>query len=115
MTSLNPVYTIGDQIAEAIRLHQGVNNTQAYRIAEDALRDVGIADPARRLQAYPHEMSGGVRQRDDRHGGCSCQPELLIAVRPTTTRLDVTIQAQILELLRKLQRGRDAGDHADYP
>ena len=105
MTSLNPVYTIGDQIAEAIRLHQGVNNTQAYRIAEDALRDVGIADPARRLQAYPHEMSGGMRQRVMIAMALSCQPKLLIADEPTTA-LDVTIQAQILELLRKLQRER---------
>jgi peptide/nickel transport system ATP-binding protein/oligopeptide transport system ATP-binding protein len=105
MTSLNPVYTVGDQIVEAIRLHQGVNNTEAHRIAEDALRDVGIADPARRLHAYPHEMSGGMRQRVMIAMALSCQPKLLIADEPTTA-LDVTIQAQILELLRKLQRER---------
>src|SRR5437762_8031942 len=105
MTSLNPVYTIGDQIVEAITLHQGVGTRKAYEIAEQALRDVGIADPHRRLQAYPHEMSGGMRQRVMIAMALSCQPKLLIADEPTTA-LDVTIQAQILELLRKLQRDR---------
>jgi oligopeptide/dipeptide ABC transporter ATP-binding protein len=105
MTSLNPVYTIGDQIVEAITLHQGVGTRKAYEIAEQALRDVGIADPHRRLQAYPHEMSGGMRQRVMIAMALSCQPKLLIADEPTTA-LDVTIQAQILELLRKLQRER---------
>ncbi len=105
MTSLNPVYTIGDQIVEAIMLHQGVNSTRAYGIAEDALKDVGIADPHRRLHTYPHEMSGGMRQRVMIAMALSCQPKLLIADEPTTA-LDVTIQAQILELLRKLQRER---------
>jgi oligopeptide/dipeptide ABC transporter ATP-binding protein len=103
MTSLNPVYTIGDQIVEAITLHQGVGTRQAYAIAEQALRDVGIADPHRRLHAYPHEMSGGMRQRVMIAMALSCKPKLLIADEPTTA-LDVTIQAQILELLRKLQR-----------
>jgi peptide/nickel transport system ATP-binding protein len=105
MTSLNPVYTIGDQIAEAITLHQGVGSSRAKQIAEDALHDVGIADPARRLKAYPHEMSGGMRQRVMIAMALSCQPKLLIADEPTTA-LDVTIQAQILELLRKLQKER---------
>ena len=105
MTSLNPVYTVGDQIIEAITLHQGVSRAQAYRIAEDALRDVGIADPRRRLSEYPHLMSGGMRQRVMIAMALSCQPKLLIADEPTTA-LDVTIQAQILELLRKLQRER---------
>src|SRR5579862_1048946 len=105
MTSLNPVYTIGDQIVEAIMLHQGVNSTRAYGIAEDALKDVGIADPHRRLHTYPHEMSGGMRQRVMIAMALSCQPKLLIADEPTTA-LDVTIQAQILELLRKLQKER---------
>src|SRR5687768_6739947 len=106
MTSLNPVYTIGDQIAEAIILHQKVNSRRAYEIAEQALNDVGIADPHRRLSEYPHQMSGGMRQRVMIAMALSCQPKLLIADEPTTA-LDVTIQAQILELLRKLQRERD--------
>ncbi len=103
MTSLNPVYTIGDQIVEAITLHQHVNIKQAYEIAEQSLRDVGIADPHRRLREYPHQMSGGMRQRVMIAMALSCRPKLLIADEPTTA-LDVTIQAQILELLRKLQR-----------
>jgi oligopeptide/dipeptide ABC transporter ATP-binding protein len=106
MTSLNPVYTIGDQIVEAIVLHQNVNKTRAYAIAERALYDVGIADPGRRLHEYPHQMSGGMRQRVMIAMALSCNPKLLIADEPTTA-LDVTIQAQILELLRKIQRERD--------
>ena len=102
MTSLNPVYTIGDQIVEAIMLHQGVATREAYKIAEQALADVGIADPGKRINAYPHQMSGGMRQRVMIAMALSCQPKLLIADEPTTA-LDVTIQAQILELLRKLQ------------
>jgi oligopeptide/dipeptide ABC transporter ATP-binding protein len=105
MTSLNPVYTIGDQIVEAVMLHQGVSSREAYRIAEDSLRDVGISDPHRRIHEYPHQMSGGMRQRVMIAMALSCQPKLLIADEPTTA-LDVTIQAQILELLRKLQRER---------
>jgi oligopeptide/dipeptide ABC transporter ATP-binding protein len=103
MTSLNPVYTVGDQIAEAVMLHQKVNTRQAYEIAEQSMKDVGIADPGRRLFEYPHQMSGGMRQRIMIAMALSCQPKLLIADEPTTA-LDVTIQAQILELLRKLQR-----------
>jgi len=103
MTSLNPVFTIGDQVLEAIRLHQHVTTAQANRIAEDALHDVGIADPRRRLREYPHQMSGGMRQRVMIAMALACRPKLLIADEPTTA-LDVTIQAQILELLRKLQR-----------
>jgi oligopeptide/dipeptide ABC transporter ATP-binding protein len=103
MTSLNPVFTIGDQIAEAVILHQHVSTKDAYEIAEQSLRDVGIADPGRRLYEYPHQMSGGMRQRVMIAMALSCQPKLLIADEPTTA-LDVTIQAQILELLRKLQR-----------
>ncbi len=103
MTSLNPVYTIGDQIAEAVVLHQNVSQRQAYEIAEQAMRDVGISDPGRRLHEYPHQMSGGMRQRVMIAMALSCKPRLLIADEPTTA-LDVTIQAQILELLRKLQR-----------
>jgi oligopeptide/dipeptide ABC transporter ATP-binding protein len=103
MTSLNPVYTIGDQIVEAVTLHQGVSTRRAYEIAEESLRDVGIADPGRRIHEYPHQMSGGMRQRVMIAMALSCKPKLLIADEPTTA-LDVTIQAQILELLRKLQR-----------
>jgi oligopeptide/dipeptide ABC transporter ATP-binding protein len=103
MTSLNPVYSIGDQIAEAVMLHQRVTSRQAFEIAEQSLREVGIADAGRRLNEYPHQMSGGMRQRVMIAMALSCKPELLIADEPTTA-LDVTIQAQILELLRKLQR-----------
>jgi peptide/nickel transport system ATP-binding protein/oligopeptide transport system ATP-binding protein len=105
MTSLNPVYTIGDQIVEAVKLHQNVSRRQAYTIAEDSLRDVGIADPHQRIREYPHQLSGGMRQRVMIAMALSCQPRLLIADEPTTA-LDVTIQAQILELLRKLQKER---------
>ena len=102
MTSLNPVYTIGEQIAEAIRLHQGVGRREAFAIAQQSLADVGIGDPQRRLHEYPHQMSGGMRQRVMIAMALSCRPKLLIADEPTTA-LDVTIQAQILELLRALQ------------
>jgi oligopeptide/dipeptide ABC transporter ATP-binding protein len=105
MTSLNPVFTIGEQIVEAVRLHQRVNTAEAYKIAEQSLRDVGIADPDKRLYEYPHRLSGGMRQRVMIAMALSCQPKLLIADEPTTA-LDVTIQAQILELLRRLQRER---------
>ena len=103
MTSLNPVFTVGDQIVEAVLLHQHVSSDEAWKIAEQSLRDVGIADPARRLREYPHQMSGGMRQRIMIAMALSCKPKLLIADEPTTA-LDVTIQAQILELLRRLQR-----------
>jgi len=106
MTSLNPVYTIGDQIVEAVALHQGKSGRAGYAVAQQALEDVGIADPARRLGEYPHQMSGGMRQRVMIAMALSCQPKLLIADEPTTA-LDVTIQAQILELLRKLQKERN--------
>jgi peptide/nickel transport system ATP-binding protein len=106
MTSLNPVYTIGDQIMEAISLHRKVGRRQAMQIAEEAMAEVGIADPRQRLSAFPHQLSGGMRQRVMIAMALSCRPKLLIADEPTTA-LDVTIQAQILELLRKLQKQLD--------
>jgi oligopeptide/dipeptide ABC transporter ATP-binding protein len=102
MTSLNPVFTVGNQIVEAVTLHQNVGGREAYAIAEKAMSDVGINDPRRRLGEYPHQMSGGMRQRVMIAMALACKPKLLIADEPTTA-LDVTIQAQILELLRKLQ------------
>ena len=105
MTSLNPVYTIGDQIMEAVLLHQNVGEREARDIAERALLDVGIENPAQRLRAYPHQFSGGMRQRVMIAMALACRPALLLADEPTTA-LDVTIQAQILGLLRDLQRSR---------
>lgn len=105
MTSLNPVYTVGEQIIEAILLHQHVTQKQAIDIAATALTDVGIADAKSRLGEYPHRLSGGMRQRVMIAMALACNPQLLLADEPTTA-LDVTIQAQILELLRKLQKER---------
>ncbi|SRR5690625_361200 len=103
MTSLNPVYTVGDQIAEAIVLHQGKTKRQAMKLATDMLDLVGIPEPAKRVKNYPHQMSGGMRQRVMIAMALSCSPKLLIADEPTTA-LDVTIQAQILDLIKQLQR-----------
>ena len=108
MTSLNPVYTIGDQIMEAILLHQKVSQSEAESIAVEAMRDVGIPQPEQRLKSYPHQFSGGMRQRVMIAMALACQPKLLLADEPTTA-LDVTIQAQILELLRNLQNTRNMG------
>jgi oligopeptide/dipeptide ABC transporter ATP-binding protein len=105
MTSLNPVYTIGNQIVEAIELHQNVRGREAYARATDMLRQVGIPAPERRVHEYPHQLSGGMRQRAMIAMALSCNPDLLIADEPTTA-LDVTIQAQILDLLRHLQQER---------
>jgi peptide/nickel transport system ATP-binding protein len=103
MTSLNPVYTVGSQIAEAVRIHAGTTREAARERALEMLRLVGIPSPAERINAYPHQLSGGMRQRVMIAMALSCNPSLLIADEPTTA-LDVTIQAQILELLAELQR-----------
>jgi peptide/nickel transport system ATP-binding protein len=102
MTSLTPVYTVGWQIAEQIRAHEKVAKKAAMKRAADLLGEVGIPDPARRLHQYPHEFSGGMRQRVMIAMALSCNPALLIADEPTTA-LDVTTQAQILDLIRRLQ------------
>jgi peptide/nickel transport system ATP-binding protein len=102
MTSLNPVFTMGEQIAEAVRLHRGDSNASAWKRAVEMLRLVGIPDPDRVARAYPHQLSGGMRQRGVIGMALACDPRLLIADEPTTA-LDVTIQAQILDLLRRLQ------------
>ena len=102
MTSLNPVFTIGNQIGEAVRLHQQTDRAETRERTIEALRMVEIADPERRVDDYPHQLSGGMRQRVMIAMALSCKPQLLIADEPTTA-LDVTIQAQILDLIRELQ------------
>jgi oligopeptide/dipeptide ABC transporter ATP-binding protein len=108
MTSLNPVFTVGDQIVEAIQLHQQVGGEKALEIAAEALQRVGISEPRRRLSEYPHQMSGGMKQRVMIAMALACNPSVLIADEPTTA-LDVTIQAQILELLREIQTATGMG------
>jgi oligopeptide/dipeptide ABC transporter ATP-binding protein len=106
MTSLNPVYTVGEQIAEAIRLHRRVSRREAWAQAIEGLRDVAIPAPESRARTYPHELSGGMRQRVMIAMALACDPQLLIADEPTTA-LDVTIQAQILDLLAELRERRN--------
>ena len=103
MTSLNPLKTIGDQIMEAVELHQGLRGKAAKEKTLEYLRDVGIADPEVRFSQYPHEFSGGMRQRVVIAIAAACRPQILICDEPTTA-LDVTIQAQILQLIRDLQK-----------
>ncbi|HVF30874.1 MAG TPA: ABC transporter ATP-binding protein [Pyrinomonadaceae bacterium] len=105
MTSLNPVYTVGEQIAEALRLHRNLDRKAAWAGAIEAMKEVAIPSPERRADDYPHQLSGGMRQRVMIAMALACDPELLIADEPTTA-LDVTIQAQILELLDELRRTR---------
>jgi oligopeptide/dipeptide ABC transporter ATP-binding protein len=106
MTSLNPVFTVGEQIAEAIRLHRKVSKKEAWNQAVEGMRDVAIPAPEARAKTYPHEMSGGMRQRVMIAMALACDPKLLIADEPTTA-LDVTIQAQILDLLNDLREKRN--------
>jgi peptide/nickel transport system ATP-binding protein/oligopeptide transport system ATP-binding protein len=105
MTSLNPVFTVGEQIAEALRLHRGLDKKQAWVAAIEAMKEVSIPSPERRVSDYPHQLSGGMRQRVMIAMALACDPKLLIADEPTTA-LDVTIQAQILELLDHLRKTR---------
>jgi len=106
MTSLNPVFTVGEQIAEALRLHRGLSRKAARAAAIEAMLEVSIPDPALRADDYPHQLSGGMRQRVMIAMALACDPKLLIADEPTTA-LDVTIQAQILDLLNQLRKTRE--------
>ena len=103
MTALNPVYTCGEQVIESIVLHQKVSRSKALEIAVEMFERVGIPNPERRVKSYPHELSGGMRQRIIIAMALCCNPELLIADEPTTA-LDTTVQAQVLELIKKLQK-----------
>ncbi|MDR2727840.1 MAG: ABC transporter ATP-binding protein [Chitinispirillales bacterium] len=106
MTSLNPVFTCGNQIAEVLRLHKGMSVKEAAALGTELLSEVGIAEPNRAWSSYPHQLSGGMRQRIMIAMALSCSPKLLIADEPTTA-LDVTVQAKLLELLKKLQNSKN--------
>jgi len=106
MMSLNPLFTVGDQVAEPIRVHEGAPRRTAWRRATELLKAVRIAAPERRVREYPHQLSGGMRQRIVGAIAISCEPKILIADEPTTS-LDLTIQAQYLKLLRDLQRSHN--------
>ena len=108
LSSLNPVFTIGSQIAESVMIHQKVSKKEAYKVALDMLKLTGIPAPEKRLNEFPHELSGGMRQRVMIAIALSCQPKLLIADEPTTA-LDVTIQAQILDLMENLNKELNMG------
>ena len=108
LSSLNPVFKVGDQIAEALIIHQGLSKAEAWKKAEEMLRVTGIPAPEKRIHNYPHEMSGGMRQRAMIAMALACQPKLLIADEPTTA-LDVTIQAQIMQLIKNLNKEFDTG------
>lgn len=103
MTALNPVYKIGDQVGEVFKFHRNMTDSEAWQKSIDMLRDVGIPAPERRVNEYPHQLSGGMRQRVMIAMALACEPDLLIADEPTTA-LDVTIQMQILQLMRDLQK-----------
>ncbi|MBN9267347.1 MAG: ABC transporter ATP-binding protein, partial [Hyphomicrobium sp.] len=108
MTSLNPVFTVGSQIAESLTLHLGLSGAAARARGVELLKAVGIPSPEQRFDAYPHQLSGGMRQRVMIAMAIACEPELLIADEPTTA-LDVTVQAQIFDLLRSIQQARGMG------
>ena len=114
MTSLNPVLTVGRQIGETLRLHQGLGREAAERRVVEMLRLVGIAEPQRRAREYPHQLSGGMRQRVMIAMALACNPKLLIADEPTTA-LDVTIQAQILDLMSELKQRVGRRHHSHHP
>lgn len=108
LSSLNPVFTIGNQMMESMRIHQKLTGAPAERLAAELLQRVGISEPRKRMKQYPHELSGGMRQRVMIAIALCCRPRLLIADEPTTA-LDVTIQAQIMELIRELRMQEDMG------
>ncbi len=113
MTSLNPVYRIGKQIAEPLRLHKKMSRKDSWDAAIELLAQVGIPQAADRARSYPHEFSGGMRQRAMIAIALACGPDILIADEPTTA-LDVTIQAQIIELMQEIQARTQVRDHHDH-